>query len=206
MENMETVSESEVLGSLIIVFLVIAIVVIVVALVIYIITSIFMNNLHKKIYGKGTALAWIPYARTYLLGKLAVNKLIGWIYLGVSLVSTMTVSTGKEGETSALIPGLSGLVSVATLTFYIMALIKNGKLKRGEITPEAAKAECESTNFKKTENSTSPTPENVVNAMPQVENNTPPAPTPAPTAKYCVNCGAEIIEGSAFCINCGNKN
>ena len=206
MENMETVSESEVLGSLIIVFLVIAIVVIVVALVIYIITSIFMNNLHKKIYGKGTALAWIPYARTYLLGKLAVNKLIGWIYLGVSLVSTMTVSTGREGETSTLIPGLSGLVSVATLTLYIMAIIKNGKLKRGEITPEAAKAECESTNFKKTENSTSPTPENVVNAIPQIENNTPPAPTPTPTAKYCVNCGAEIIEGSAFCIKCGNKN
>lgn len=209
-QNLEGSEEAfgAVLGFIIIILLV----VLVTGLAIYIVTSIFMNRLHKRIYGNGTALAWIPFARTYLLGKLAFNKLVGIIYLAVSIISGLTASTGADGETTALVPGLSGLVSVATIVLYVFALLKNGKLKRGELTPEAAKAECESMNFKKQE--VAPTqPKPVPTADTLQQGATPEAqvveqgtPAPAATPKFCSNCGAEIIEGSAFCANCGNKN
>lgn len=202
-ENFQNLEGSEeafgaVLGFIIIILLV----VLITGLGIYIVTSIFMNRLHKRIYGNGTALAWIPFARSYLLGKLAFNKLVGIIYLAVSIISGWTVSTGTEGETTALVPGLSGIVSIATIVLYVFALLKNGKLKRGELTPEAAKAECESMNFKKQEVAPAqPKPQEA----PVQQELTPNAP-PAATPKFCSNCGAEIIEGSAFCAKCGNKN
>lgn len=201
-ENFQNLEGSEeAFGTVLGFILIIILVVLITGLAIYIVTSIFMNRLHKRIYGNGTALAWIPFARTYLLGKLAFNKLVGIIYLVVSIISGWTASTGTEGETTALVPGLSGIVSIATIVLYVFAILKNGKLKRGELTPEAAKAECESMNFKKQE--VAPPQPKPQEAPVGVQT---PATPPAATPKFCSNCGAEIIEGSAFCANCGNKN
>ena len=38
-----------------------------------------LNNLHQTLYGKRTILVWIPIVNVYLLGKMTVNKLVGWI-------------------------------------------------------------------------------------------------------------------------------
>ena len=204
-ENMQSVTGSEeAFGAAIAIILIVLGIFLIFGIAIYIVTSIFMSRLNKRIYGNGTALAWIPFARTFLLGKLAVNKLVGIIYLALSIIGGWTVGSGSDGETTALVPGLGGLVSAATLVLYILAIIKNSKLKKGELSPEQAKAECEAMDFKKHEVKTAqPQP---VEANVTVEEGSPTPEQPAPVAKFCSNCGAEIIEGSAFCANCGNKN
>ena len=53
-----------------------------VVILIYILVGILLNKLNKVMYGKGTALAFIPFCNVYLLGKLTINKIVGWVLLG----------------------------------------------------------------------------------------------------------------------------
>ena len=47
---------------------------IIILIILWIIEGIIINKLHKEMYGKATALAWVPFCNIYLLGKLTVNK------------------------------------------------------------------------------------------------------------------------------------
>ena len=184
--------------------IVVLLIILVVAIAIYVLTSLLMNSVHKKIYGKGTWMAWVPYVRTFLLGKLAVNKLVGIILVSASVVSEVLAGAGTgEGQTvSPLASGINSLVGLANLVFIIMLLVKNGKLKRGELSPETAAKQCEAMDFNKVEDVPSKPTSEPVNAMPSAN----PEPAPATAAKrFCTNCGTEIPDNSAFCTNCGTK-
>ena len=193
-------TETEGLEGLFGVILGIVLVILVVAIAVYVLTSILMNNVHKRIYGKGNWMAWVPYCRTYLLGQLAVNKLVGIILVSASVLTEILSAGSAEGEVSPLASGLSSIVGIANLVFLIMLLIKNGKLKRGELSPALAAKQCDAMNFDKVED----VPTQPVNNAPAA--NPEPQAAPAPAAKrFCTNCGSEIPDNSAFCTNCGTK-
>lgn len=61
-----------------------ATVVVVVVLILYIILASFLNKFHKRVYG--SAMTWIPFVNTYLLGKLSINEVCGWVLLLIQLL------------------------------------------------------------------------------------------------------------------------
>lgn len=52
-----------------------------IVIIVYLFFAIFLNKFHKLVNGKGTVMAFIPIANIYLLGKLALNKLFGYLLL-----------------------------------------------------------------------------------------------------------------------------
>ncbi len=57
----------------------------------YMLFSFLLNKLNKMVYGKKTILAWIPFANNYVLGKLTVNKVFGWVMLILSLFNSSII-------------------------------------------------------------------------------------------------------------------
>ena len=103
---------------------------------IYVIVGIFLNKLNKLIYGKGTPMAFIPIANIYLLGKLAINKIVGWLLI-ICLILTgdISVTVNNEKSTTSILPDdiqviVSLIYSVATLVLFIYAIIKYFNLKK----------------------------------------------------------------------------
>lgn len=94
----------------------------VIALIIYICTAIFLNKFNKLKYGKGTFMAWIPVFQQYLVGKLAINKTVGWI-----LVVVWAVSLVLSGEVSFT---LASIYSLASFILLIVCVVKYFKLKK----------------------------------------------------------------------------
>ncbi len=60
----------------------------IVALAIYILFGIILFKLNKAINKKVTLIAWIPIVNIYLLGKLTVNKIVGWILIIILFLIT----------------------------------------------------------------------------------------------------------------------
>ncbi|MEG2550594.1 MAG: hypothetical protein RSA06_07120 [Erysipelotrichaceae bacterium] len=112
------------------------IVILLVALAIYIVSAIFLNKFNKLVYGKGTAMAWIPILDIYLLGKLTVNKWVGWVLvICVFLKDTYTTTVNGVESTRGILPeGIRNVVStiygLAVLGLFIYAIIKYNKLKK----------------------------------------------------------------------------
>lgn len=110
-------------------------IVLVVAIVIYVVMEIELNMLNKIMYGKCTALAWIPICNTYLLGKLTVNKLVGWILVICIFVtgSFTTTVDGVEKVYSLLPANISSIVStiygLVVFGLFIYAIVKYNQLK-----------------------------------------------------------------------------
>ncbi len=198
--------------------IVVAIIILFIAIIIYIIEAIFLTKFHKLLYGKGTALAWIPFANIYLLGKLTFNKLIGWILLGATIVLGSSTTTTINGETikHQLIPGGSGIMNIVRIGFWIYAIVKYIRIKNGEIPVEVARAQSDSSTFdalKKTPSQNNNMGNSVNNMQQNTMNNGMDTPqnmnsgvqqTPNAT-KYCTNCGAQLSADSAFCTSCGTK-
>ena len=112
------------------------VVVLIIAIAIYVLVAIFLNKFNKLVYGKGTALAWIPICNIYLLGKLTVNKLVGWILVICSFLSgSYSVTVDGETVTKTVLPGTLGTVvsnvySLAVLGLFIYAIVKYFQLKK----------------------------------------------------------------------------
>ncbi len=113
-----------------------AIFVIILAIGFYIAEAIILNSLNKKMYGKGTALAWIPICNIYLLGKLTINKIVGWVLVALSFLTaefTMTIN-GLERTYSILPDGISSFVksiyNIGVFGLFIYAIVKNVQLKK----------------------------------------------------------------------------
>ncbi|MEG0826705.1 MAG: hypothetical protein RR404_04480 [Bacilli bacterium] len=108
------------------------------AIIIYVVFAIFLNKLNKLMYNKKTPMAWIPIFNIYLLGKLAVNKLVGWILvICVFLTSTSTTTVnGVKTESGILPSGIRSVVStvylIAVIALFIYAIIKYYKLKKNK--------------------------------------------------------------------------
>ena len=113
-----------------------AVVMLILALFMYIVQGIFLTKLNKLMYGKGSALAWIPVVNVYLLGKLTINKIAGWILLIATFCTTTFTSTinGIE-KTSSIIPAplnktVSNILSIVEFGLLIYAIIKYFNLKK----------------------------------------------------------------------------
>ena len=97
------------------------IVIILLMIFLYISFALLLNRLNKVIYGKGTILAWLPLTNVYLLGKLTVSNVLGWILV---ILNVLTAFISNDIYTL-----LFGLVC---LILYIYAGIKYKKLKKAQ--------------------------------------------------------------------------
>ena len=111
--------------------------------IVYILIGILLFKFNKFKYGKGTAMAFIPVANTYLLGKLLFGKVGGWIVLLIQLAGIVCgVTVGINGGEEAIIPSDIGLIVsngsamalavcvIAAVVLYFLLkknMVQNGK-------------------------------------------------------------------------------
>lgn len=137
---MQEVSYEEVFGNMfgsmfqtLAIFLIVFLVIVI---AVYIVVGIFLNKFNKLVYGKGTPMAFIPFANVYLLGKLTVNKVVGLLLVFVPILTgTFTTNINGIENTYTLLPvDISSKVSIITniVTFglFIYAIFLYFKLKK----------------------------------------------------------------------------
>jgi len=95
--------------------------ILIVVIAIYIVMSLLLSNLHKMIYGKGTLLAWFPITSTYILGKVTVSPLVGWIL--IILMILQFFASFQIVELISTVYGLAnlGLYICDNKIFYVKA-------------------------------------------------------------------------------------
>ena len=119
-------------------FLIFAIIILVLGLIFYIMVGIFLNKFNRLITGKGTPLAFIPICNIYLLGKLTVSKLVGWLLvIGLFLSGSITTTINGVSTTKSILPGMLGTIyskvyGIIILILFIYALYQFIVLKRSE--------------------------------------------------------------------------
>lgn len=120
-------------------FVITLIVIVVVGGACYIALGIFLNKLNKLMYGKGTPMAWIPVINIYLLGKLTISKVVGWL-LVLCIFATGTVTTTINGveTTKTILPEdlnsiLSKVYPIVILGLTIYAIVKYISLKKSSL-------------------------------------------------------------------------
>ena len=81
-------------------------------------------------------MCWIPFANIYLLGKLTISKIVGWILIVCVILSgnyTVTIN-GIEKQFTILPASISSIVStlygIAVFALFIYAIVKYNKLKK----------------------------------------------------------------------------
>lgn len=109
--------------------------VIVLAILMYLGISIVLNKLNKVIYKKSTVMAFLPIFNFYLLGKLTVNKIVGWLLVIATLItSSFIVSINSNEGSYTILPNstsafISAITSVMIIFLFIFAIIKYNKIK-----------------------------------------------------------------------------
>jgi lysylphosphatidylglycerol synthetase-like protein (DUF2156 family) len=121
-------------------FMIIGLILIALYIILNIILGIVLNSLNKTMYGKNSIIAWIPLVNLYLLGKLTVNKIIGWLLVIGFILTFETTFTTYDGSTatesliSILPTGISDKISIilnlTIIVLFIYAIIKLVKLKK----------------------------------------------------------------------------
>lgn len=124
------------------------------AIIMYVFMGIFLGKLNKIMYGKKTPMAWIPVLNTYLMGKLAFNKIVGIILVILPVIImfipnidfsnkstevqngvTITQTTSISLNTILLL-----VYSLVCLIIFVMTVVKYFKLKKNRVqkieTPE----------------------------------------------------------------------
>lgn len=102
---------------------------------IYIAFAIFLNKFNLLVYKQKTALAWIPICNIYLLGKLTVNKTVGWILVVTSFLTTKyTVTINNISKVYTFLPTklnyiVQGIYNVAVIGLLVYGIIKYNELK-----------------------------------------------------------------------------
>ena len=116
--------------------LIVGLIVFAIVIGIYVLQGLFLTKFNKLVNGKGTPLAWIPICNVYLLGKLCINKIVGWILVGCILITgkfTVTINGVKNVYT--ILPKnitslISSLSSLAIFGLFIYGIIKYNNLKQ----------------------------------------------------------------------------
>lgn len=170
---------------------------IIILIILWIIEGIIINKLHKEMYGKATVLAWVPFCNIYLLGKLTVNKTVGWA-LAISKILTYTITTTVNGvqKTYSILPSsistlLSGIVGIITFCLLIYAIVKYKRLEKSNNIQNQ-------TNIAQQQMYQQPVPQQ------QVPQQTVMFQQPQQSINsFCTNCGAKFNGNEAFCTNCG---
>ena len=102
----------------------------------YVAQGIILTKLNKLMYGKGTPMAWIPLANVYLLGKLTVNKIVGWVLIAFFILScSVSISINGNETTYGILPEnirsiVSTIYSLVAFVLFIYAIVKYVKLKK----------------------------------------------------------------------------
>jgi len=81
---------------------------IIVALIIYFTIGSILNKLHYRMYGKKTALCYIPIANVYITVRLAFGKIIAITFIIFYLISCGLIAIGF-GILSLIFSGISGI-------------------------------------------------------------------------------------------------
>ena len=108
-----------------------------ISLIIYICVSIFLNKYNKLKYGKGTFMAWVPVFQVYLTAKLAVNKVVAWILLGVGLLGLVLADPAGVAATA--------IYNLVNFILFIVCIVKYFKLKKEKKYNIEEAARCEKT-------------------------------------------------------------
>lgn len=107
-------------------------------LIVYIILGVVLTKLNKKIYGKATILAWLPFFNIYLLGKLTIGRLMGFVLVFFSLLGTRyEFSNGGNTVIYVIIPDFLRpyylvFYALIIISLFICAIVKLNKLSKGE--------------------------------------------------------------------------
>ena len=114
-----------------------ALIALVIGIVLYIVEAIFLNKYNKLVTGKGTILAWIPfYFQAYLLGKLAFNKVVGWVLVAAEF-ATAKVKIGNVDVTLIKNESLRSIMgtgyTLVTICILIYAFVKYKNLKKSVV-------------------------------------------------------------------------
>lgn len=222
------------LGAVIVFFLIFGLVFFVIGLAIYIAVGIFLNKFNKLLYGHGTALAFVPVGNLYLMGKLAFNKAVGYILIGLEIgipVSNSILSYSGRGEAiTALLSLLSSAAGVFNLICLIVAIIKYNNIKKGILSASDVAYQSDQTNIQEAFNNISPNRNNMYNNQANynqqynnMQNNMPNGNMPDQNMNnynnqqmpnnqvtnnnpnVCPSCGSTITETTKFCTHCGTK-
>lgn len=110
-----------------------------VAITIYILVSLFLNKLNHLIYGRGTALSFIPICNIYLLGKLTLGKGLGWLLIFCLLLTgTYTIEINGVEKVYTILPDtisswFLGIYNLFVFGLFIYAIFKYKKLKESNL-------------------------------------------------------------------------
>lgn len=106
--------------------------------IVYIILGVVLTKLNKKIYGKATILAWLPFFNIYLLGKLTIGRLMGFVLVFFSLLGTR-YEFSNNGNTVIYViipdflrPYYLVFTALIIISLFICAIVKLNKLSKGE--------------------------------------------------------------------------
>ncbi|MBQ8892014.1 MAG: hypothetical protein IJ068_04035 [Bacilli bacterium] len=125
--------------------LIVGLIIFAIVIGIYVLQGIFLTKFNKLVNGNGTPLAWIPICNIYLLGKLTVNKLVGWILVGCILITgkfTITINGVKNVYTilpKNITSFISLLSNLAILGLFIYGIIKYSNLKKDNLNKQSNK-------------------------------------------------------------------
>jgi hypothetical protein len=90
--------------------------VLVFVILIYVVMSLLLSSLHRMIYGSGTILAWLPITSTYILGKVTISPIVGWLLIAFGVLQVF--APFEYGEL------ISSLYVFANFGLYVYAIIK----------------------------------------------------------------------------------
>ncbi len=110
-------------------YLIPAIIIMIIA--IYLSSSLILNSYHKLLYKKNSIIAFIPILNIYLLGKLCINKLLGWLMIfWIIMLLEVNVTINYRPYDFAIIPDgifkniLFIIYFLMILSMYIYVIIK----------------------------------------------------------------------------------
>ena len=100
-----------------------------IGLALYYFSAKFLNDFNKFVYGKTTIIVWVPILNVYLLGKLTVNEIFGWVLVALSVVTSVSGNFSKGGDYHLTIPrqniSIFGIIYyVSVIGLYIYAYVK----------------------------------------------------------------------------------
>jgi hypothetical protein len=97
-----------------------------IVLVFYIFMALGLMKMADRLGHKGTWMAWIPFCNSYLLGKVAISKAIGWVLVGLTLLAGTSMSDSAEGSVKiSLLPEpLRSIVAIALFVLTVVCLNK----------------------------------------------------------------------------------
>ena len=105
-------------------------------LILYIIFSSILSKANKIIYGERKILAWIPIFNMYLLGKIAINKIIGVILVLIEFLIGFLCSIPyfQNVIPSYIVDILSLVFIFVIIILFFIVLAKYFKVKKRKRT------------------------------------------------------------------------